>query len=202
MKILSFVFVLLHVCAAIVPAANITEGKSVTVQGIFGTLRSGSPWEPGGALAPASAVVDGEFRPEGTSWTDDAVWWDDDTSVQTSPAYIEIDLAGLYNVDLVLIQADSNDEYAIEYRNSGGVWIGAGAFPAVIPGSGLFTRGPFNVGPWEATGFRIYGLNGDRYHAVSEFQAFGSAAIPEPGTTALVALTLLGLLNFRRHLAP
>jgi hypothetical protein len=197
----AFLFLLvLATGATLLPGAVITQGKSVTLNGTFGVLRAGSPWAPGGVLAPAASVVDGVFRPEGTTWTDNSVWWDDDPSVQGTRAYIEIDLGGLYNVDAVRIQADNNDQYAIHYRDAGGVWIEPGSFGAVA-GFGLLTRGPFNVGPWEATAFRIYGFDGDDYHAVSEFEAYGSAAVPEPGTAVLVTLSLAGLAAVRRRRA-
>lgn len=171
--------------ASVLPAANITQGKTVTLNGVFGTLRPASIWTPG-ALAPGSSVVDGAFLPEGALWNDGSVWWDDDPSVQRTRAYIQIDLGGLFSVDSILIQADNNDDYSIQYRNAGGFWIEPGSFPA-IAGFGLLTRGPFIVGPWEATAFRIQGFGGDDYHSVSEFQAFGSE-VPEPATGATIAL--------------
>ena len=195
MKVLSVVFILLSSVTA-APAASVTQGKSVTLNGTFGVLRPGSVWAPG-VLAPASSVVDGVFLPEGTTWNDNSVWWDDDAAVQSTRAYIQIDLGGLYSVDSIRIQADNNDQYAIHYRDAGGSWIEPGSF-AAVPGFGLLTRGPFGVGPWEATALRIYGFGGDDYHAVSEFEAFGTE-IPEPGTAALVALSLAGLAGIRRR---
>lgn len=177
---------------AVLPAAVITEGKPVTLHGTFGVLRAGSAWPPG-VLGSTSSIVDSVFLPEGTTWNQGSVWWDDDPTVQTDPAYIQIDLVGLYRIDAIRIQADNNDQYAIQYRTAGGIWIEPGSFSDVTE-PGLITRGPFGVGPWEATAVRIYGFGGDSYHAVSEFQASGTA-IPEPGTAVLAALPLVGILT-------
>ena len=167
---------------------NVAAGKPVTLDGTFGVLRPGSPWAPAPAPAAGSTVVDGVFRPEGTTWTDQTVWWDAMVAGSENSAII-IDFGSVYNIAQITLQADDNDFYPLDFRVAASdPWTNLGQFgPA---GSfGMITRGPFDV-PFTASQVRLRGAGGDSYYAISEFQAI---VTPEPGSLALVATGLLAL---------
>ena len=78
---------------------------------------------------------------------------------------------------------------------------------AALSSSSGYSAPPVPPGSWAtpppgsraSTGLRIYGFGGDAYHAVSEFQAFGTA-ISEPGTVVLAALPLVGLFTVAKRM--
>jgi hypothetical protein len=186
--------------AAAVPF-NVALGKPVTISGDYGVI---SPegltagWGDSTTFPPAalSTVTDGTYLPEGTHWQQGTVWWDE-RNAGSANNIIEIDLQGLFRIELLSIQADNNDQYQINYRNADGVWIGYGIFNP-FGGAGMRERSGI-LAPFEATAIQIDALGGDGYYAVSEFQARGES-VPEPGTLSLLAFGLSGLLLRRRRL--
>lgn len=191
-------FTLLALVAFVAPVAavpvNVTLGKAVTATGAIGVISAtGLGAGFGDALtfppSPLSSLVDGIYRPEGTSWQDGTVWWDENNPGSANNV-IEIDLAGLFLISSVAIQADNNDKYLLSYRNSAGIWL-AFAYAPECCAAGMATR-TGGVGPFQATAFRIDARDGDLFYAVAEFQAMGEQ-IPEPATLALLALGLAGL---------
>ena len=167
---------------------NVAAGKPVTLQGTFGVLRPASGWDPAPPPAAASTVVDGLFRPEGTTWTDQTIWWDAMVQGSENNAII-IDFGSVFDIAKVTLQGDDNDSYQIDFRvGASDPWTTYTTFgPA---GSfGMITRGPANVS-FAASQVRLSGVGGDSFYAISEFQAI---ATPEPASLALVATGLVGM---------
>src|SRR5437588_738981 len=61
-----------------------------------------------------TTLVDGTFRPEGTTWTDGTVFWFGTATT------IQVDLGAAYLIDGAIIQGDNNDTYLLEYFS--GTW--------------------------------------------------------------------------------
>jgi hypothetical protein len=166
--------------------------------GVVGVLRAGSPWTGSASLAAQSSIVDGVFVPEMQTWNTGSWWWDEDPSINATPVVTTIHLNQLYTIDSFSVQADDNDTYRLEYWD-GAAWQLAWNIPTQ-PSFGLVTR---NSGllPSITTDFlRFTATGGDNYYAVSEIQAFGAAAVPEPSTYALMlgGLGMVGYLARRR----
>jgi len=154
---------------------------SVTVDGVDGVLRAGSPWVPGSTPTSALAPVDGEFEPTGQQWNNGSFWWDEDPSVNQTPVTYTIVLDGFYTLRRFLMQADDNDSYHVEWWD-GATWLTAWDVPAVNT-FGLETRDSGVLAAITTDRLRLSGSGGDGYYAISEFQAFG---VPEPATWALM----------------
>jgi len=197
-------FVLTALFATNVAAApiNATLNKPVTLNGLFGVLRAGSPWDPTQPLGAPGSVDDGVFAPEQTLWNQGSIWWDA-TVPGSENNSIVIDLQGAYHITGIITQADNNDNYQIDYFDPHtSTWTGLGYWTPV-DGYGLMTRPSGDqVTPlaitFDASMIRLSAFGGDGYFAYSEFQAFGDP-IPEPGSVVLMAAGLGGLLLLRRR---
>lgn len=173
---------------------------SIAVVGMPGVLRPGSSWAPAPAPASVTSVFDGVFLPETTTWTDGTFWWDE-WAYESAPynkVTIEVQLAGVFNLDRFVVQADNNEDYHVEF------WDGAGwsnAFTAsAIAGFGMMTRDSGLLGTIQTDRLRVHATGGDLYYSLSEVQAYG---VPLPGTLALVSLAGLGLwATGRRRALP
>jgi hypothetical protein len=176
-------------------ATNIlpTGWSVISTNGIVGTLRAGSGWESGASLAAQASIADGAFRPEFTQWNAGSWWWDEDPSVNANPVVTVITLNQAYTLDSFAVQADDNDTYRLEYWN-GATWQLAWDIPTQ-PSFGLVTRNSGLLAPITTNRLRFTATGGDDFYAVSEIQAFGVPAIPEPETYALM-LAGLGVMGF------
>lgn len=174
-------------------ATNVIPGhvSSITVTGTAGVLRAGSPWGPGSTASDSGSPVDGAFAPTSQQWNNGSFWWDQDSSVNQSPVYWEVQLDQAFVVDQFLIQADDNDSYLLEYWD-GGAWQNAFAVPFSCC-FGLQTRDSGMIAPITTDRFRFSATGGDNYFSVSEIQAL--AAVPEPGVWAMmiIGFSLLGI---------
>jgi hypothetical protein len=166
---------------------NIIPGNTgaVVIDGNPGVLRAGSPWGPGSTLSDPLTPIDGVFAPETQQWNNGSFWWDQDPSVNASQVSYTMNLDGLFTVDRFVVQSDDNDALSIEYWNGSSFQQ---AWTVPLAGSfGLVTRDSGVIAPITTNALRITGaLPSDGYYAVSEFQAFGQAAAPEPAAWALM----------------
>ena len=81
------------------------------------------------------------------------------------------------------MQADNNEDYVIEYW-TGSAWQNVFT-AAAIGGYGLTTRDSGVISAFTTDRFRFTAVNGDKYYAMSEFQAF-AAGVPEPASWAMM----------------
>jgi hypothetical protein len=189
--------------AANAGVTDISIGASVTENGT--SFGDSGGWT-GGALAAANAITNGSFLPLGNQWNTNTVFW-------TNPsAYLQVNLNGSYNISNIVLEADNNDLYQVSYLHNG-TWTTLGNLSPTIGGAvnsnGTITQtstigwglGLNGIGQSiTASAFRIQAVGGDNYYGVGQFQAYGAAApVPEPSTSALMAVGLLGLAFLRRR---
>ena len=194
MKSLSSVVPVVLLSAVPLLAAPILDlNKPVSLIGNFAPYTS--PVGPGlcGVTPPqgsGGSLDDGVFLPEQTCYQSGPVYWNTQTN------HIDIDLQGTFTLNGAIVQADDNDIYMLQYRDTGGTyhdWYSVptqGSFGMITrPGSGQIAALP----AVQATGLRFFAPagSGDGEWAVSEIEVF---AIPEPGTTWLVFSGLALLL--------
>lgn len=159
-----------------------TSTSSITSTGGDGVLRD-STWLAGSAPSDINTITDGVLAPESQQWNNGSFWWDQAT--MQGALYVTLQLAQSFTFDRLIVQADDNDDYHVEYWN-GSSW--QTAFDANATGGwGLITRDSGALTPFTTDLFRLSATGGDQYYAISEFQAFGTA-VPEPASWALTIL--------------
>lgn len=192
MKKLFTAVALLTVAALSHASTNVALGATVSISGPdFGN--SGS-WG-GSSPAPLSSVVDGVYLPNGTQWNTGTVFW--------SGAYdadsVTITLAGTASVSSLTLQADNNDDYLVRYLDTADTWH---SLTTISPHRswGMDMGYATLSSPVLAKAFSISAVGGDGYYSVSEFQANGVMAVPEPETYAmlLAGLGVMGAVARRR----
>ncbi len=168
-------------------ADNVALNKPLTFNGTFNGGTDGR-------------VVDGIFMPRGTVWTSGTAYWNG-----LAPNIV-IDLQGIYTIDSMIVQADDNDAYRVEYWN-GSTWQTAWNVPNYDAyGWGLQTRpNPANdaekyflPSPITTNKLRFMAASGDNGYSVSEIQAFGAIAVPIPVSFLLLGSGLAGLCAWGR----
>lgn len=177
---------------------NVAYLANVTTYGAGIGDSAGASW--GGGMARLDSVTDGAFNPIGQQWNFDSVYWSGTASGVT------ITLAHAALVSRLVIEADSNDDYHIEFLDRDQVWQGLttvdmDAYPA---GQNLY-GGPLAT-PVVARAFRI-SASGDNHYSIAEFQAMGSwvaeddpLPVPEPSTYLMLVagLALLALAGRKK----
>src|SRR5689334_12630564 len=191
------------VVAAAIADTNVALNKPVSVVAGAAQITNSS--------TPLSVIDDGAFTLESTAYgnaVNQSVQW---TTIDGQPANganapttLQIDLGGLFSISGAIMQADDNDSYLLQYRDtSNNTWINLWTVPAIGAGSGFRTRPNADqvtfqpVGPVITDAVRISALSGDAALGVSELQLNGSA-VPEPATATLLALGGLTTLLARR----
>jgi hypothetical protein len=186
--------------SGLIPAyadSNVALGGQVTFSGPgFGNYSS--TWGAG-SLANAQSVTDGLFLPTGQQWNLGTVFWNgsgDGDPYNT----VTVQLNQLSTVSSLVLQADNNDNYGVEYKNAQGSWV---SLTTLVPPRswGLETAQQLLSTPVTTGAFRIRSVAGDGYYSVSEFQAIGTvAAVPEPESFAMLlgGLGLMGAIARRR----
>ena len=176
-------------------ASNVALNAPVTLNGgSFGT--GGGGWTGGTAIdaTAISSITDGLTFTSPHQWNVDTVWWDESNQ---SGLYLEIALGGSYLINQLIVQADNNDSYRIDYSNAGSAWITAWAIPAT-GGWGMQTRDSGLLSAFSADTLRFYATGGDSLYSVSEIQAFGTAT-PIPAAIWLFGSGLAGLMGLSRR---
>lgn len=200
---------------------NVALGKPVT---LVGTFWEDAGW-PAGTPAAPGLVVDGIFLPRGIPWNFDTVYWMPaiSTTHYVPPQTIDIDLMGTYQIESLIIQADDNDSYLVQYHDPGDdSWKIAWEVPNYdiydgINVAGMQTRpDPLDntvrfVLPSAITAdaFRLscplwtslQEPGTDGWASISEFQAFADCRVPEPMTIGLLGLGLAGIIALRKKAA-
>ena len=133
---------------------NVLSSATVQLQGFVGSPQS---------------VVDGIFAPEGASWTSHGVQASGDNEI-----LVELEEAA--RVQVLVLQADHNDRYALEYTDPEGRWREL-AVADKLPGKGLVTRRIDLPGPVTTSKVRLRGLAGDGLYGVAELHL--ACAAPE-----------------------
>jgi len=178
---------------------NVALNKPVTLNGAFPSysgLCGTTPPQPS-----ASILTDGIFFPEATCYQSGIYW-------NNQPNTIDIDLQGLFTLTSAIVQADDNDIYTLQYRDTGGVyhtWWNvppAGSFGLITRPNSADQTQQQSLPAVAATGLRFFAPagSGDGEFAVSEIQAFAetTTGIPEPATFILV-FTAVGIAFLKRR---
>ncbi|RFP10073.1 MULTISPECIES: PEP-CTERM sorting domain-containing protein [unclassified Duganella] len=183
-------------CAGSALADNVALNGAVTLTGSgFG---NSDGWL-GGALAAPSTVTDGVYLPIGTQWNTGTVFWTGDVGADT----VMITLNHTSVVSQLNLQADNDNNYLVQYRDTSNVWHDAAV---IVPHrSWGQDNGSVVLGtPVTATAFMISGTTGagDNHFSVSEFEAIGRVvAVPEPETYTMLGagLAMLGWMARRKQ---
>jgi PEP-CTERM motif len=193
--------------AALADSTNVALNQPVTASGTFGSS------------VPYGSIDDGTFFPENTYWQNGTVWWNDSGSPDpTTTQSLTITLDQVYSISGVIVQADNNDSYTLQYRSSSsGAWQTLWNVPFAFNGGGVATRPNTDqttqyvlATPVDVEAVKFFANSGDGDYSVSEIQLFGTSGtgggpgpsgVPEPASLGLLAVGASGLLFRlrRRH---
>lgn len=170
---------------AMAATVNVAQGKQVYGIGDFN----------GAAL---SSVTDGFFSSTPAVWNSDSVHWTD-SGTASSNSFLLIDLGANTTFNHLVLQGAADANYVIKY-STGALNFSTAWQTSAIGGNALQTWDSGQIGAVTARYIGIYASGGGGNYAVSEFQAFNTAApVPEPETYALMGLGLIGLVAARKR---
>lgn len=184
-----------HASTNIMPG-NVSAGSASAIAGV---LRAGSPWGPGSTPSSIFAPFDGTRQPEGTQWNNGSFWWDEDRSINASPMTLSYTLNQKFSINRLVIQADDNDAYKVEYW-TGSDWATIFNVPAVFT-FGLVTRDSGLFPTITTDRFRFTAVSGDNYYGLGQFEAYGSVPEPKTWATLIAGFVLVGAATRRRQIA-
>ncbi len=149
---------------------NVAYLADVTTYGAGIGDSAGAMW--GGGMARLDSVTDGAFNPTGQQWNFDSVYW------SGTESGVIVTLAHAAMVDRLVLEADNNDDYRIEFLDREHVWqsLTTVDIDQNPPGQNMYD-GPL-AAPVVAWGFRI-SARGDNHYSIAEFQAFGAWAVDD-----------------------
>lgn len=169
---------------------------STTAQASNMNLIQGSSISLIGKISGSSSYITDGLADSGTRWSQDSVWWSGKKS------YILINLGGTKNISSIGLQADSNDNYLVEYWDANSnEWKTAFTAEATKNEqngwlSGLDLRESdinLNVNTDQ---LKISAISGDNMYSISEVQAYAHTPIP---LTFLLLSSGLGIIACTRR---
>lgn len=166
-------------------SVNIVDGATVSLIGNF--------------YGSQSSYVNDGLVETGTKWSKNSVWW------KGTGAAIEITLNGLQKISSISVQADSNDEYRVDYWDAAeDSW--KHAFTAGVTKtaennwlSGLDLRESGEGLNIFSDRLRVSAISGDDHYSISEVQAH-AAPTPIPAALLLFGGGLGAVAFLRRKL--
>ena len=178
----------------------VTNGATVSKVGSGFDSAAATNWNATPGIYNPNAIVNGLPQADGTQWNQNTAYWSGPSPDASD--ILTITLATTATIDKIILQADDNDSYQVQYWN-GSSWQLLNTFNAV-GGFGLATRATFfPPSPITTDAFEITATGGDGFYSVGQFSAYGTAisATPEPSTLplALTGVSLLGLILVNRR---
>jgi hypothetical protein len=165
-------------------AQNVARSAAVSVTGPFTVS----------AASGIGRIVNGTFAPEGQFWQSDDIWWNGTNT------FITVNLGAAFVISVFTLQADNNDTYRLEYRNgTAGAWATAWSVPTKATMPGVTTRSTTLAASILATELRLSATGGDNSYSVTQLQATGVSAVPEPASLTLLATGLASLMVVARR---
>ncbi len=185
---------LMALTVVVLLSAASAQAADVVVTGVVGS---------GGTInGDANVVLTNGAPGESTVWNmggTTTLWWREYTQTLTE-TFDEV-----YTLDDVLVSADCNDDYLVEYSLDNLIWTTLftidRAYGDTLNGMDTMSSvsgdlqyvPPIDFAPVQARYARIRATGGDLQSAVGELR-FQGTAVPEPGSFSLVALGVLGVL--------
>ncbi|SFD60114.1 hypothetical protein [Pseudoalteromonas denitrificans] len=163
-----------------VAQTNIIQGIEPILVGTYGVGGWGNSTAPALASTLTDNLYYGQKEHEGIiygenqAWDINTLWWSA-LEAGSENNSIEIELGAFYSLDKFIIQADTNDDYQVEYFQNN-AWHSA--WTATPAGNwGMVTRYSGVLNAIATNKIRISASGGDSLYAISEIAVFGKPVI-------------------------